>query len=117
MELIGEYVYTVYYTLPDGSKIDIERLISFSMSDNYDAVDEINSGETEFSDRFGCLKKQYYEIRNCFVNLNLINKSDSLILDTKKVIDYLNKFYSDASELLNNKDLYIRETKLNKILK
>lgn len=64
---------------------------------------------------YGILEVEYYEIEKAFRNIGIIDDF-SKILDTEKVKEYLIKFDKDATELINNKESYIRETKLNKIL-
>ena len=117
MELIGEYIYKVYYILPDGSKIDIDRLINFSLNDNYGALKDFTNYKGLYFDAtsFGILEVEYYEIENAFKSIGIIDKFCE-ILDAEKVKDYLIKFDKDATELIDNKESYIRETKLNKIL-
>lgn len=115
MKLVGEYVYKLYYLLPDGSKIDIDRLINFCLNDNYEALVEIKSYEYFDSSRYGCLEIEYREIEKCFKNLNLIDDYCK-ILNKDLIIEYLEKFEKDATELCNNKELYIRKSKIEKII-
>ena len=117
MELVGEYVYKLYYVLPDESKIDIDRLINFCLNDNYEAIEKVKGSYDYFdSSDYGCLELEYYEIEKCFKKLGLIDDWCK-ILDKEKVLKYLEKFEKDAEELCDNKDLYIRDSKIEKILK
>ena len=117
MELIGEYIYKLYYVLPDDSKIDIDRLINFCLNDNYEAIEKVK-GSYDYLDSsdYGCLEVEYYEIKKCFKKLGLINDFCK-ILDEEKVLKHLQEFEKDSTELCNNKESYIRESKIEKILK
>ncbi len=113
MELTGEYKLVVYYKLPDGSCIDINELINFSLNDNYDSVNRIKAGSTYFDDSdYGCLETQCYEIRRCFLKLNIINDWENII-KKDEVIKHLEKFYEDAQKIFDNKLAYIRQVKID----
>jgi hypothetical protein len=120
MELVGEYVYKLYYILPDVSKIEIDRLINFCLNDNYEAIERIkNSSSSSYyfdSTDYGCLEVEYYEIEKCFKKIGLIDDWCK-ILDKEKVLKHLQEFEKDSTELCNNKELYIRDSKIEKILK
>jgi len=117
MKLVGEYIYKLYYILPDGSKIDIDRLINFSLNDNYRTLKDFTNYKGLYFDAssYGILEVEYYEIESAFKSIGIIDDFCK-ILDFERVKEYLIKFDSDATELTNNKNSYIRETKLNKIL-
>jgi hypothetical protein len=117
MKLVGEYIYKVYYILPDGSKIDINRLINFSLNDNYGALKDFTNYKGLYFDAtsYGILEVEYYEIESAFKSIGIIDDFCK-ILDVERVKEYLIEFDRDATELINNKNSYIRETKLNKIL-
>lgn len=116
MKLTGEYVFKVYYELPDGSKIDIDRLINFSLNDNYECIRDINGGMNYFDSTLnGCLEVEYYEITNCFRKLGVIDKGNRIV-NKDIVIEYLTQFDKDAEELINNKKAYIRKTKIETII-
>lgn len=118
MELIGEYIYKLYYVLPDYSKIDIDRLINFFLNDNYEAIEKVKGGSYDYFDSsdYGCLEVEYHEVEKCFKKLGLIDNWCK-ILDKEKVLKHLKKFEKDAEELCDNKDSYIRDSKIEKILK
>lgn len=117
MKLTGEYVFKVYYELPDGSKIDIDRLINFSLNDNYECISLINSGMIFFdsSSNGGLLEVEYYEITNCFRKLGVIDKGNRIV-NKDIVIEYLTQFDKDAEELINNQKAYIRKIKIETII-
>ena len=118
MELVGEYIFKLYYILPDGSKIDIDRLINFSLNDNYEVLDFFNRVRDDLyfdSTDYGCLDVEYIEIEKSFRKIGIINDFCK-ILDSEKLKEYLIKFSKDSVELINNKESYIRDAKLNKIL-
>jgi hypothetical protein len=116
MKLVGDYIYRVYYLLPDGSKIDIDRLIDFSLNDNYEAVDRLDDHPYFDCTIYGCLEEEYIEITKCFKKMSLIDDFCKII-DKDKIEEYLNDFTKDATKLINDKESYIRETRINDVLK
>jgi hypothetical protein len=112
VELSAKYEIKVYYKLPDGSDIDINRIVNFSLEKNYRVIDNILAGSLYFDDTSnGCLILDFHDIEKCFFNLNIID-SWCLILDRELLVKHLTKFRNDARTFLKDKDSIIRDLKL-----
>jgi len=118
MKLSGELELIIYYELPDSSKIDIKRLIKFSLSDNSTVIDDL---ENSYSDKYfdssdyGCLEVEYKEIEKCFTKLGLIGHFCK-ILNKSEIINHLEKFERDVLLFKENKESYERDIKINMLI-
>ena len=123
MNLKGRYELIVDYELPDGNFTPTTNIINFFLQDNYKAIGELEDYPDNdylfFDDSsYGILEfhnKASFVLRECFITLGLVN-GDYKIIKTKELLDLLISMKEDARELCNNKEMYIREAKLNIII-